>query len=687
MGIHRLLHHMQDFGSPVELGTSWQSNTSSSPTGDFAKKYLVVDGPSLAYHAYHRAVAGRYHARNALEAVPSHGEIAAIAADFLTTLEAHNIHVVAIFFDGGLPATKRATRLQRLHSSCVQLQAFKTLHPDEVRCVRSKIETNAFHGPTSVPEKLLALPATPFLVPAVIDHLCKSAFSDRTFVIPGEADIFCADVVNRVSHKKECWLLSSDTDLLVFDLGPSGSVLRFQDVSLATFPRRTVLKGIEYHPKRIADRLGLRLLAPFAFSLTKDPHQKLNELIQAAKALDLSSPDYKLWLEEYTPLHGISGSNQLLFNQYRINCSVFKSSDVLRALVPEELGESAFQTVIRPQSHEMKQEAGAYLRYLKDEQLRTMDPRVSEFVNQVCSAIVTHKFTTNIQPMKIESEDCSIFLPFLIEDPTRASAWRPSVDLRYLGYCILSLPMPSLVSIEEWERRGQRIAQCAVPRLNYKKQEIIAACDELSAHITAFMVNSGDLHLTATLHFWKLYGAMYLCDKLIQNEECPASKSQVLNLYRGRQGQLNWPHIHRAAQLQGVWYSLRMLRQFLSIFLSFPVDAVYRADVHADADIQKAVAGLYERLDGLPSATKFFDPVSADDVGAIPESYLIAAIETFPGLAPDPKEEYHAAYEKRKNRKRKKAKQGQSAGEEKVDPQERMLKNRFAALNRLADDI
>lgn len=143
-------------------------------------------------------------------------------------------------------------------------------------------------------------------------------------MVPGEADVYCADLVNRISHKTECWLLSSDTDLLVFDLGPNGSVLRFQDFSLAAFPRRTVLKGVEYHPKRITDRLGLKLLAPLAFALIKDPHQKLNELVQTAKALDLSIPEYKAWVEEYAPLHGLSGPGQLLFNQYRTNFFIFQ---------------------------------------------------------------------------------------------------------------------------------------------------------------------------------------------------------------------------------------------------------------------------------------------------------------------------------------------------------------------------
>lgn len=507
-------------------------------------------------------------------------------------------------------------------------------------------------------------------------------------MVPGEADVYCADLVNRISHKTECWLLSSDTDLLVFDLGPNGSVLRFQDFSLAAFPRRTVLKGVEYHPKRIADRLGLKLLAPLAFALIKDPHQKLNELVQTAKALDLSTPEYKAWVEEYAPLHGLSGPGQLLFNQYRTNFFIFQGSTAPHALFTDQYEDSCLISVKQPQTRESLEDAKTYLTYLKDAQLRTMDPRVSEFVNQVCSAIVTQKCDTKIHQNENAGEHCSMFLPFLIDDPMRASAWRLSTELRHLGYCVLSLPMPSLFSIEEWERRGQRIAPCTIPRFKYKKEETIAVCSELSAHISAFMVNSGDLHLSAPLHFWKLYGAMYMCDKLAQNEERPASKSQIMRLYQGHQGQLDWPHIHRVAQLQGIWYSLRMLRQFLGIFLSFPVDgAVHGADIHADPDIRKVVADLHERLDGQPPATKFFDPVPGDDEDAIPEEYLLRAIENFPSLAPDPKEEFHKAFEKRKNKKRKKEKQGKPEQEERADPQEEMLKNRFAALNRLADDI
>ncbi|KKY27296.1 hypothetical protein UCDDS831_g00866 [Diplodia seriata] len=206
------------------------------------------------------------------------------------------------------------------------------------------------------------------------------------------------------------------------------------------------------------------------------------------------------------------------------------------------------------------------------------------------------------------------------------------------------------------------------------------------------MVNSGDLHLRAPLHFWKLYGAMYLSDKLIQNEERQISKNQVMRMLRGYQGQLEWSHIHHIAQLQGIWYSLRMLRQFLTIFLSFPTESApqtHRTDIHSDPEVQAAVKDLHERLEDLPTAVKFFDAVSDNDEDAVPELYLLNAVENFPNIAPDPKEAYVAALEK-KNKKRKKKKQGQpdeQEKEQKVDPMEQIWKNKFGALNRLADDI
>ncbi|KAL0264206.1 hypothetical protein SLS55_000153 [Diplodia seriata] len=680
---------MQDFGTSVELGTAWQKTASARSTEDLDQKHVVVDGPSLAYHAYHRAVAGRYHARNALEAMPSHAEVAETAAHFLATLESHNIAILGVFFDGALPAAKRDTRLKRLHASLAQLQTFRSLHPDDVRCVRSSIETNPFSAPTSVPEKLTRLPATPFMVPAVIDHLSKGAFAERVFVVPGEADVFCADVVCRVSQKKACWLLSSDTDLLVFDLGPNGSVLRFQDVSLATFPRRTVLKGVEYHPRCIAERLGLKTLAPLAFALTQDYHRSLKELVQMAKAVDVSTSKYQGWFEEYTPLHCISGSDQLLVNQYRSSFAVLQGNYTLHALLPNAYEDVFFSS---PQKRQPKKDEATYLRYLADPHLRNMDPRISELVQQVCSAIVADTGHTKFHQPDGAGVSCAMFLPFLIDDPTRASAWRLSADLRFLGYSILSLPMSALFSMEEWERRGPRMAQTAVPRFRYKKEEVVQTCRELSAHITAFMVNSGDLHLRAPLHFWKLYGAMYLSDKLVQNEERQISKNQVMRMLRGYQGQLEWSHIHHMAQLQGIWYSLRMLRQFLTIFLSFPTESApqtHRTDIHSDPEVQAAVKDLHERLEDLPTAVKFFDAVSDNDEDAVPELYLLNAVENFPNIAPDAKEAYAAALEK-KNKKRKKKKQGQPDEQEKdqkVDPMEQIWKNKFGALNRLADDI
>lgn len=348
--------------------------------------------------------------------------------------------------------------------------------------------------------------------------------------------------------------------------------------------------------------------------------------------------------------------------------------------------EPCLASVKQRQIRAVEKDAVIYFQYLVHSQTKILDPRVSELIHQVSYAIVTLKGQAKLYTPQATCEgNCSMFLPFLIDDPTRASAWRLSADLRNLGCSIVSLPMDSQFTIQEYERRGQRIAPSIIPRFRYKKAEIVVMCQELSAHISAFMVNSGDLHLRAPLYFWKLYGALYLCDKLVHNGERQASKREVLRLLQGHNGQLEWPYIHRAAQLQGVWYSLRMLRQFLSVFLGYPVDPANKTDIHADPDVQKAVKDTHERLDGLPSATKFFDPVPADDEDAISESYLLAAIENFPSLADDPKELYDRAFAERKNKKRKKKTQGQAEGT-KTGPKPQMGGNMFGALSALGDD-
>ena len=71
------------------------------------------------------------------------------------------------------------------------------------------------------------LPKPPFLVPAVIEALRNSQdWAPLIQVVPGEADTYCAQDVRQNGGI----VLTSDSDLLVQDLGADGRVSFFWDV-------------------------------------------------------------------------------------------------------------------------------------------------------------------------------------------------------------------------------------------------------------------------------------------------------------------------------------------------------------------------------------------------------------------------------------------------------------------------
>jgi hypothetical protein len=97
-----------------------------------AAETAIIDGPALAYHAYHEALRQRREATNAIDATPQYSEINATAVRYLENLEKHGFLVAAIFFDGFLPPKKKKTRLERATVNINDLKAFKKAHSSHV---------------------------------------------------------------------------------------------------------------------------------------------------------------------------------------------------------------------------------------------------------------------------------------------------------------------------------------------------------------------------------------------------------------------------------------------------------------------------------------------------------------------------------------------------------------------------
>lgn len=155
-----------------------------------------------------------------------------------------------------------------------------------------------------IPPKFRGLPASPFLVPAVLDALRNSAYADVVEVVPWEADAFCAAAARRVGGV----VLTSDSDLLVHNLGMEGAVVFFDSLELGGgdgVGEHCWLSAAVARPVEVADSLGLESLRPLAFVLKEDSSAGFLEAVRRAKGMRVegeSSELYRAFREEYSDI-------------------------------------------------------------------------------------------------------------------------------------------------------------------------------------------------------------------------------------------------------------------------------------------------------------------------------------------------------------------------------------------------
>ena len=77
MGIPRLITYLEPYATPAELSDC----------------RVIIDGPGLAYHIYHRLLASNPRADNAIHGAPSYEELGDGAVYFLDELQSRNVVV------------------------------------------------------------------------------------------------------------------------------------------------------------------------------------------------------------------------------------------------------------------------------------------------------------------------------------------------------------------------------------------------------------------------------------------------------------------------------------------------------------------------------------------------------------------------------------------------------------------
>lgn len=350
-------------------------------------------------------------------------------------------------------------------------------------------------------------------------------WSDITEIIPGEADAFCAALA---SHMAGTAILTGDSDLFLFDLGPESTIILFDTIQVIDYENNgeltLTIKAMKYRPASIADRLGIPALSFLAHELNQSPRSKLAELVHRAKIASSQSqktPAYLTFLEEY---------------------------DLQNIL---EYDPSEAQT------------------------LQKLDTRISELLVQC--------LWTN-GDFKDKHQAPRIYLPFLVEDHSRKCAWAESASFRRLAYSLLNLNAASstgtkYTTVTECVRRGQRFCFDHIDLYRIEGETIEKESNHLLERLESFQKK---YHLHHHHHasydspiFWRTYALYEINQECFTTNNCSSAfRNHVtlktfLGLYGGMENNrlgnetLEWNDIHAMAQLQAVLYSLRMIYQII----------------------------------------------------------------------------------------------------------------------------
>ncbi|KAL9635801.1 MAG: hypothetical protein Q9204_002487 [Flavoplaca sp. TL-2023a] len=511
MGIPRFASYLHPYSSYTTLG--YKNSPCDDNNGDIVHSpKFIVDGPALAYHIYYRLV-HRSHATGAFDALPSYHQIGQATIAFLSELEAHHVQISHVYFDGHLPLHKRPVRLGRLQSCLKDLIKIQTKHPKGLALSNSHYVSSSpltssqlFDSSHSLHSSLHGLPAPPFLVPAVLDELSQTKYASITEVVPGEADTFCA----KATKDEGGMILTSDSDMLVYDIGDKNAVVFFTGLEIREDPNTTrvssVLKANVYPTAQIAKRLEVPSLLLLAYHCKSDPTLSLS---QARRRMLQPVQDASLWQR-------------------------FKEAYAIKDLD----GISSAQS-------------------LGIEQRSFLDPRLSELILQLSAAPGNGAI--------------NIYLPFLVDDPSRASAWYVSSFIRQIIYDLVAaraatiqaaLPLPTIV---EFSRRGLGTVPSVVSPLpsSHPIAEQKYICD---IHTLSFRLRDAKARFRtiSTMFQYRIFALRESYRWYIINSKNPPSRKSIAPTMTGHLGSLvQWEDIHLDAQICSVLYALRMVKQFL----------------------------------------------------------------------------------------------------------------------------
>ncbi len=382
------------------------------------------------------------------------------------------------------------------------------------------------------------IPKPSFLVPAVIETLANcQVWGPLIQVVPGEADVFCAQDVRQNGGI----VFTSDSDLLLHDLGINGKVSFFGDVLYDHSSGTPTLSTSTFSFYMINNQLGVQQVGGLLRVVYEEISGKLRfvEAVEKAKRGSedtLTSPDYLNFIREYQ-IDDCVLDNQLILNT-----------------------------------------------------ISTLDPRISEIVVQT---LVTEKTgLTPDTPGKGEvrgPEMLSMFLPIMMENPGLQSCWTGSTRIREIAYGLL----------QELSRRHENIIEYRTlePSSDRGGRQLhIPDSLETTKECVRLMHTIKELQgqLPSSQSHWFTFAILQDVEYSTANGRTSLSAtllSQATSILTDAE-EYTWDLIHFASQVQASYYSLRMVKQILHVLA-------------ASTDFPEHLQELYKSLASLPPITEW----------------------------------------------------------------------------------
>lgn len=323
-----------------------------------------------------------------------------------------------------------------------------------------------------------------------------------TALVPGEADVECAQVARQTGSA----VLTNDSDLVLHELGPDGSVVLLNSMQLLDGDQAgSEIRALRLHPQKLCRQLGIDHLQGFAYQLQQGPQLGFLDLLrrskEASRSKEHSSAAYYTFLQEYQQPVGLPGT------------------------APDH-------------SHG-----------------QCLDPRVSELVLQY-----------QLPEVYCCGERPHFYLGILHEDHSRRCAWEQGRPLRALGYSLLNLSRVAthrFPVVHEFVRRGGRIVAEQVTLAGVKT--VAADLKSLRRRLDRAQSVFGG---ASQFSFWVLFSLSEIYRDNTNITTSPSAVQLERFLEQGFMGEKpEWEDIHLMAQIHAVLYSLRILWQLLCVTL------------------------------------------------------------------------------------------------------------------------